>query len=443
MRNRVRFAPSPTGYLHLGNARMAVLNNFLAKKVGGDYIFRIDDTDLGRVKEEYVEGAREDLKWLGIDWVEEFRQSHRIDLYNDFLEKLKKEGRVYACYESKEELEYAKKLQLAKGKPPIYNRAMLDISDEQKAEYEKQGRKPYYRLKIEHKEIRWNDLIKGEIVFRGENISDPVVVREDGSFLYIITSVLDDIEKNITHIIRGEDHVVNTAVQIQMFEYLGAKLPEFAHLPLITTKEGEGFSKRDGALSLRKLRAEGITALAINNYLFALGMGEQNKVYTSVDEIVKDFDLHKYNGAAAKFDEEKLLKVNLHILQHMPFNEIQSMIKKYLNLDINEFFWEIIKHNIENFKDIKSWYEICYGNINIETSNKELAKILLETMPQEDFNEDTWGVWFNSIKVKTPLKGKDLFKPLRILISGVDHGPELKHLIMLIGKDQLLKRLGK
>jgi glutamyl-tRNA synthetase len=438
---KVRFAPSPTGFIHLGNARMASLNYFLSTKLGGEYILRIDDTDFGRVKPEYIDGLREDLKWLGINWVQEFSQSNRLDIYNSFLQKLIGEGRVYECFESAEELEYKKKLQLAKGKPPIYDRAMLSLSQAQKAEYLKEGRKPYYRLKMEYKEIKWVDMIKGEISFRGENISDPVLVREDGSFLYILTSVIDDIEKNITHIIRGEDHIVNTAVQIQMFEYLKAPLPSFAHLPLITNNQGEGFSKRDGALSIRGLRVEGMQPMALHNYLFALGMGEQNKIYESIEEIAKDFDMSKYNGSAAKFDEAKLLKLNLHFLQKLSFEEIKNLTLKYLNLNIEENFWNLIKFNIEKFNDIQNWYNICYNEIT--TLSNSLKEIMLNTIPQEDFVDTTWSKWLEAIKANTSLVGKDLFKSIRLNLSGREDGPELKHLICIIGKDLLKKRLAK
>ncbi len=439
MNIKVRFAPSPTGYLHLGNIRMASLNYFLSTKLGGEFILRIDDTDFGRVKPEYIQGVREDLKWLGINWVQEFSQSQRLDIYTTFLQQLINENKVYECFESAEELEYKKKLQLAKGKPPIYDRAMLNLSAEQKQQYLNEGRKPYYRLKMEHRDIKWVDMIKGEISFRGQNISDPVLVREDGSFLYILTSVIDDIEKNITHIIRGEDHIVNTAVQIQMFEYLKAPLPSFAHLPLITNNQGEGFSKRDGALSIKSLRTQGIQPIALHNYLFGLGMGEQNKIYESIDEIAKDFDLSKYNGSAAKFDEAKLLKLNLHFLQNLSFDEIKNLTKKYLNLDIEQNFWDLIKLNIEKFEDIQKWHNICFTDIAIQKN--ELTQIMLNTMPNEDFNENSWSKWLESIKANTKLVGKDLFKAIRLNLSSIDYGPELKHLICIIGKDRIKKRL--
>ncbi|MDR2007627.1 MAG: glutamate--tRNA ligase [Alphaproteobacteria bacterium] len=437
MKYKVRFAPSPTGYLHLGNARMATLNYFLAKKIDADYILRIDDTDIGRVKQEYIDGVHEDLKWLGIGWVHEFKQSDRLAIYNEFLEKLKKENLVYACYETAEELAYKKKLQIAMKKPPIYDRAMLKITDAEKAKFEAEGRRPYYRLKIDYSDIAWKDLIKGDLNFKGEHISDPVVVREDGSFLYILTSVIDDIDAGITHIIRGEDHVVNTAVQIQMFQYLGAAVPIFAHLPLITNNEGEGFSKRDGALSLRNLRAKGIHPVAINNYLFMLGLGERDKVYIQTDDIIADFDLEKYNSAAAKFDEEKLLKINLYILQTRCFEEMHAMILRLLNLDVNENFWEIIKHNITGFQDIATWYNIVYGDINAHVENKELIKIALETMPEVL----DWDSWIADIKAKSGLKGKELFHPLRLAFSGVENGPDFKSLIALIGRNKLQERL--
>ncbi|MDR0483896.1 MAG: glutamate--tRNA ligase [Alphaproteobacteria bacterium] len=439
---KVRFAPSPTGYLHLGNARMATLNYFLAKKITADYILRIDDTDIGRVKQEYIDGTHEDLTWLGISWDSEFKQSDRLDVYNEFLERLKKDNLVYPCYETPQELEYKKKLQIAMKKPPIYDRSALKLTAEEVKKYESEGRKPYYRLKISYTDIAWKDLIKGEINFKGEHISDPVVMRDDGSFLYLLTSVIDDISAGITHIIRGEDHVVNTAIQIQMFQYLGAEVPTFAHLPLITNNSGEGFSKRDGALSLRNLRNDGIHPMAINNYLFMLGLGERDKVYSNIAEIVEDFDLEKYNSASAKFDEDKLLKINLQILQTRCFAEMEAMIKRLLNLDINEDFWNGIKHNIVDFKDITNWYNIIYSNdLKTTCENKDLIKIALDTMPQEDFTENTWSAWLDSIKLKSNLKGKELFHPLRLAFSGVANGPDFKSLISLIGKERLTNRL--
>ena len=443
MKKRIRFAPSPTGYLHLGNARMATLNNFLAIKENAEYILRIDDTDFKRVKDEYIVSLKEDLQWLGISWIEEFKQSSRIATYDAFVEKLKEEGIVYPCYETVEELDYKKKLQLAKGKPPIYDRSMLNLTDADKAKYESEGRKPHYRLKINHEDISWTDLIKGPLHFKGEHISDPVIIREDGSYLYILTSVLDDVEKKITHIIRGEDHVVNTALQIQIFKYLNAPIPEFAHLPLITNSEGEGFSKRSGALSLGTLRVEGITPIAINNYLFALGLGEQNKFYNSVQEIAEVFNLQNYNGAAAKFDESKLLKLNLLSLQNMEFKEIQDMVQAYLNLDITLDFWNIIKTNIEKFQDIAVWHNICYNN-NLVTvcENKELIQHALNTIPSV-FDENSWATWLKDIKETSKLTGMALFHPLRLAFSGVEQGPEFKHLIVLIGKTRLEDRLKK
>jgi glutamyl-tRNA synthetase len=439
---RVRFAPSPTGYLHLGNARMATLNCFLAKKINADFVLRIDDTDIGRVKQEYIDGVSEDLKWLGISWNETFKQSERLGIYNNFLAKLKSENLVYPCYETSEELDYKKKLQVAMKRPPIYDREMLNITEEQKAKFESEGRKPYYRLKISHKDIKWKDLIKGDIHFKGENISDPVVLREDGSFLYLLTSVIDDIESDITHIIRGEDHVVNTAVQIQMFEYLNAPVPIFAHLPLITNNSGEGFSKRDGALSLRFLRESGIHPMTINNYLFMLGLGERDKTYTSIDEIVKDFDLEKYNSASAKFDEEKLLETNLRVLKLSPFSEIKDMAKLYLDVNLPEYIWEAIKHNINNFAEIKTWFEIVTSDtLKTKVENIDLIKIAIEMAPQEEFKNDSWNIWVNHLKMRSGLKGKELFHPLRLAFTGLDKGPDFESLIMLIGREKLLNRL--
>lgn len=445
MHMKVRFAPSPTGYIHLGNARMATLNYFLAQKLHGDFILRIDDTDTQRVKEEYISSLKEDLQWLGITWVEEFKQSQRLEIYKKFLEELIEKGLAYPCFETQEELQYKKKIQLAKGKPPIYDRAMLNLSSEQHEKYIKEGRKPYYRLKIDHTAISWNDLIKGNITFQGENISDPVVIREDGTYLYILTSVLDDIEKGITHIIRGEDHIVNTAVQIQMFNYLQAPLPTFAHLPLITNNKGEGFSKREGSLALKNLRAEGIIPMAINNYLYALGLGEQNIVYKTIPEIVEVFDLQKYSPSAAKFDVEKLLRINLILLQQEDFSTIYNMCQELLGIKIKEDFWNIIKFNITALPDIKTWYSICYENVGNSTTfnmNKEVLQAASESLANyKEIDETFWPQWSKEIKELSNIKGKELFLTLRIALTGLEKGPEFKDLLPLIGYDKINTRL--
>ncbi len=442
MKTKVRFAPSPTGFMHLGNARMAVLNYFLAKNLNGEFILRIDDTDINRVKEEYVKAVFEDLTWLGISWNSTFKQSERLKIYSEFFEDLKNKNKIYPCYETKEELEYKKKLQLAKGKPPIYDRAALKLTQDDISKLEASGRKPHYRLKIDHTEIKWIDLIKGELSFNGSNLSDPVVIREDGSYLYILTSVLDDIQTEITHIIRGEDHVVNTALQIQMFQYLNAPIPKFAHLPLITSSTGSGFSKREGSLSLQDLRQQGIDPMAINNYLYSIGLSETNIIYNDITEISQNFDIQKYNKSSAKFDDNKLNKLNLYFISNYSFEIIFETVKEKLNISLNEKFWDIIKHNISNFQDIEKWYNVFYSNINTVPDNPEIIKIALNTIPNsEEWSSIIWSKWLSDIKTKTTLSGKNLFHPIRIALTGLTYGPEFKDIIDILGYEKTKERL--
>lgn len=444
MTYKVRFAPSPTGYMHLGNARMAIFNFLLAQQVNADYILRIDDTDDTKVKQDYIDAIKEDLNWLGIKWDITFQQSHRMELYNQFLDKLKIENLVYPCYETKEELLYNKKLQLSMGKPPIYDRKMLFLTHEKEQQYLKEGRKPYYRLKINHENIRWHDLVKGELQFHGMHISDPVVVREDGRFLYLLTSVLDDIEYNISHIIRGEDHVVNTAIQLQIMQYLKHHtLPKFAHLPLITNEKGAGLAKRDGSLSIRQLQQEGFTALAIFNYLTSIGLAEDNQIYDNISQLVQDFNLEKYNSSAVQFDQNKLYKFNLFFIKNMDFNNIAQQARQWLDIDISQEFWQCIKDNIHNFQDIKTWFDICYSNqinLNEQYADKNLAQLLFEYFPDQ-LTSTTIKDWLEQIKKLSSLKGKQLFIAIRYIISEREDGPELTNLILNIDYDVLKNRI--
>ncbi len=451
---KVRFAPSPTGYLHMGNARMAVLNYLLAKKLNGDFLLRIDDTDTKRSQEEYTIAIKDALKWLGISWSEEFRQSNRLDIYNSILHQLEQNGSVYKCYETPEELENAKNLQLAKKLPPIYNRYSLYLTEEQKNVYIKEGRKPYYRFKIEPGEISWNDISKGHLSFKGEHLSDPVIVREDGSFLYILTSVIDDAEKQITHILRGEDHIVNTAVQIQMFKRLNATIPQFAHMPIVTNTEGKKLSKRDGDFSISDLQKQGYLPLSIIYTLSSLGLGDTANMYTSLDEIIEHFDVSKYGKATAQFDGKKLAQNNLHLLKLKSFETIKDMSKSLLNLNIDEDFYNKIKNNIEQFSDIKVWHEIAFEDIQASVVEKkdllniEILKIALEKQPKEDFTIETWSVWQKSIKESLAnnnlnVNPKIIFTTLRVAFSGLTHGMELKDLILLLGSIKVKERLNK
>ncbi|HEY8190261.1 MAG TPA: glutamate--tRNA ligase, partial [Micavibrio sp.] len=320
---RVRFAPSPTGYLHAGNVRAAVVTWLFAKKHNGHFLLRIDDTDLERSKAEYEADIEQSLLWLGLVWDEKARQRDRLNRYAEVIDKLKEAGRLYACYETPEELALKRKTQLSQGLPPLYDRAALALSDEQKRKFESEGRRPHWRFKLNEGAIEWNDLIRGSVKFDSKDISDPVLIREDGSPLYHLCSVIDDIDHEITHVIRGEDHVSNTAMHIQMFEAIGRKPPNFAHLPLISDAEGGKLSKRLGSLSMRDLReVERLEPMAINSLMARLGSADPIEPFTNIDELAESFDLSKFARSTPKFDVEELMRLNAKILHQMPFDAV-------------------------------------------------------------------------------------------------------------------------
>ncbi|MGO9462485.1 MAG: glutamate--tRNA ligase, partial [Rhodomicrobium sp.] len=323
---KVRFAPSPTGRLHIGNIRPAVFNWLFARREGGTFLLRFDDTDLERSKEEYVEGIRDDLNWLGLTWDAEFRQSERFAFYEETAEKLKKAGRLYACYETAEELERRRKRQMARGLPPVYDRAALKLTKQEKKEFEAAGRKPHWRFLLEHRPTAWDDLIRGPQHIDAGSVSDPVLVREDGTPLYTFTSVADDADVGITHIIRGEDHVTNTAVQIQIFEALGASVPAFAHHNLLTGAQGEALSKRLGSLSIHGLREEGLEPLAVMTHASLIGTSEALQPKESLAALAKLFDFSKVSRAPARFDPEELKGLNAKLLHVTPFERVSERL---------------------------------------------------------------------------------------------------------------------
>ena len=431
---KVRFAPSPTGFMHIGNTRTALFNWLLAKKLGGKFMLRIDDTDILRSKKEYEDAIREALVWLKLDWCEEARQSARTERYKEVAQKLMQEGRIYACYETPEELEFMRKRLLNKGLPPIYDRSGLKLTQAQKEEYEKQGRRPHYRFKLEDGEIFWNDLVRGECRYSEKNLSDPVIIREDGSFLYHLPSVIDDVGFGITHIVRGEDHVTNTAAQIQMFEAIGGKVPSFAHLPLLTGKEGK-LSKRLGSLGVRELRAEGVEAMAICSFLAKLGTSEAIEPYYSLDELAQSLDFSKIGRSQPKFDEAELKHFNTRLVHNLPYAEVKS------RYDISESFWNAIKGNIKIADDVKLWKSICQDELSPKIEDSELTNKGAELLPPEPWNEETFGSWIKALKEASGKNGKELYHPVRLALTGMEDGPELKVLLPLIGWNKAQKRL--
>ena len=439
---KVRFAPSPTGHLHVGNIRAALLTWLFARKNEGVYLLRIDDTDNERSKEEYVEGIKKDMTWLGLDWDEFARQSERWDRYNEVIQKLKDDGRLYPCYETEEELALKRKSLLGRNLPPIYDRSSLDLTDEQKQAFEDKGRQPHWRFKLEHTPIEWNDHVRGEVKFHGKDLSDPVLIREDGTPLYHICSVIDDIDFNITNVIRGEDHVSNTATHVQMFEAIGAKVPEFAHYSLLGSKDGGKLSKRLGALSIAQLRDEmHLEAMSVNSLIAKLGTSDNVDAYMSLKDLIDSFDFSKFSRTIAKFDPDELVRLNAKIVHATKFSDVENRIKKLGIDDMDEKFWVAVRENLETLDDVKVWWQVAKGPIQPEIEDPEFLEQASKLLPANDWDLSTWDTWVNEIKANTDKKGKGLFMPLRKALTGMSHGPELKGLLPLIGEDKAKQRL--
>jgi glutamyl-tRNA synthetase len=439
----LRFAPSPTGYLHLGNTRTALINWLYARTHKGKFILRLDDTDKERSEQRYADQIQEDLTWLGLTYDEIVKQSDRLGEYKKAAEFLRSRSRLYPCYETPEELALQRKIQLSSGKPPHYNRASLSLTPEQISKYETEGRKPHWRFKMEPGTIAWKDLIRGEVEFQGDHLSDPILVREDGSPVFTLATAVDDLELGITHIVRGEDHVTNTALQIQIMECLSGKLNniKFAHLALISDSKGEGLSKRQGSLSLMHLAKEGIEPMAINSLLSKLGTSDSISPHTTLTGILNEFDIHKFGRATPKLDPEDLWQMNVKVLQLLPYDDVKSKFEEMELTDITPAFWTLIQKNITRLQDVKEWVSICYGHKSFKEENKSLLESAEHLLPADPWDETTFKSWMDELKEETGLKGKELFMPIRRALTGQEHGPELKDLILLMGRPKVLNRL--
>ena len=438
MTTKFRFAPSPTGYLHVGNARLALINWLYARKSGGEFVLRLDDTDEERSTEEFANGIQDDLKWLGLEWDELKKQSDRGDAYTAAFEKLKADGRLYACYETGEELEYKRKRQLSRRLPPVYDRSALDLTDEQKAEYEAEGRKPHWRFLLDQEVVSWKDHVRGDVEVDCASMSDPVLIRSDGRPLYHLPSVVDDVDFAITHVIRGEDHVSNTALHIQIFKALGASIPEFAHIPLLMGPDGGPLSKRLGSLSLKDFREDGLEPMSINSLLARLGSSDNVEPQSSLDQVIEGFDISRFSRAAAKFDPAELRNLNAKILHDMPWSEAESR----LNLDgATEDFWMTIRGNIEVITDAALWWQVVTGPVTPIVEDQEFLTKAAELLPAGDMGDTTWKEWTNAIKETLGVKGKALFMPLRQALTGQSRGPEMDKMLVLIGREKALARL--
>ena len=435
-----RFAPSPTGFLHVGNARTALINWLYARKHNGKFILRIDDTDITRSTKEYKNAIIRDLKWLGLEWDESFNQNSRLDNYMKAKKALLDSGRLYACYETQEELAVKRKLQLSRGLPPIYDRAALKLSKEQIDNYEQTGRKPHYRFMIQDSEIKWQDMVKGSISYQGSNLSDPIIIRGDGTMTYMLCSTIDDIDYEISHIIRGEDHVSNTAIQIQMFEAFGTNIPEFGHLSLVKTKDDK-ISKREGGFEIATLRdKENLEAMAINSF-FAL-IGSANSVVPNYDmqELLSKFDITSYSKSPTTYLPEELQLLNHKLIIHLEYKDVKEKLIQMNFGQIDEKFWLAVRPNLQKIADIKDWWQICLHPKKVAVPDHQLLLVAAKALP-EIINQDTWGNWTKIISAESGKKGKDLFMPLRLALTGMDNGPELKNLLPLLSREEILKRL--
>lgn len=436
---KVRFAPSPTGKLHVGNIRAALVNWLFARQQGGEFILRIDDTDLERSTLENEEAIKADLTWLGLEWDQTFKQSERFDRYNEVVAKLKAEGRLYACYETADELDMKRKIQMGRGMPPVYDRAALALTDDEKTAFEAEGRKPHWRFKLDTPaRVDWVDLIRGDVSIDLAALSDPILIREDGSFLYTLPSVVDDVDYGITHIVRGEDHVTNSAVQVQVFEAVGGSAPEMAHFALMTGKGGEGLSKRHGAMSIEEYRDEaGLEAMAIVSLIARVGTSEPIEPFVSAGPLIEGFDFGKFSRSTAKLDPADLDVLNAKILHMLPFEIVSDRLP-----DVDEAFWLAVRPNLSKLSDVADWQAIVAGPVTPKIEDPDHIAKVRNLLPEGEITSETWGMWTSTIKEQLGVKGRALFMPLRQAITGQDHGPDMGVLLPLIGRERVLERLG-
>lgn len=440
---KVRFAPSPTGKLHVGNVRTALFNYLFARKAGGTFVLRIDDTDLERSTQEYEDGIRTDLTWLGMTWDETFKQSERFDRYNAAAEDLKAKGLLYACYETGEELDRKRRLQMANGRPPVYDRAALNLTDAEKAALEAEGRKPHWRFKLSGNPVSWTDLVRGDVTIETSSLSDPILIREDGSYLYTLPSVCDDIDAEITHIIRGEDHTTNSGAQIEIFEALGGKAPSFGHQALLVGADGGKLSKRLGSLSMQDLREEeGFEAMAVNSLLGRIGTSDPVEPFMALEDLLGGFSLDRLTRSPARFDPEELARLNAKILHETGYAVVQERLAD-MGADAGEAVWAAVRPNLERLRDAKDWAALVNGPVTpvIEGEDADFIASAADALPAGELTEASWGEWTGALKEATGRKGKGLFMPLRHALTGQPRGPEMAVLLPLIGRDKVLARL--
>jgi glutamyl-tRNA synthetase len=436
-----RFAPSPTGFLHVGNLRTALINWLFARRHGGAFILRLDDTDLERSKPEYAEGIREDLTWMGLAWSQEVVQTERLDRYAAALAALKASGRAYPCYETPGELDLKRKARRAAGKPPIYDRAALKLSESDRAALEAAGQRPHWRFLLSDEPIGWHDAVKGAIAIPPGTVSDPVLARGDGRPLYTLTSIVDDVALGISHVIRGEDHVANTASQVQIFRALGASPPTFAHLALMLDKSGAGLSKRIGSLAVRGFREAGIEPMALASLLAGLGTAHGVVAKTTLDELAARVELAEFGRAAARFDDTELRALNAKLVRGLPFSTVRARLAGLGLGDAPEAFWIAVRANVATVSEARDWWRIVTGPVSPVIEDTDFVGQAAELLPPGGWDDTTWTSWTRAIKGVTKVEGAPLFKRLRLALTGLDHGPEMRALLPLIGPERVKARL--
>jgi glutamyl-tRNA synthetase len=447
----VRFAPSPTGRIHIGNIRTATLNWLFAKKHGGTFMLRLDDTDRERSSDALAEAIRDDLTWLGLTWDSTARQSDRTARYDAAAEQLKSAGVIYPCFESEDELDRRRKRQLAMQRPPIYDRASLKLSKDEIAAHVAAGRKPHWRFRLpnttkagglvpQHVSITWPDLIRGDQSVDLGSLSDPVLIRADGTYLYTFTSVVDDIDFKITHVIRGEDHVTNTGVQLAIFRAFGAVPPAFGHHSLLIGADGHALSKRLGALSVQSFKDDGLEPMAVLSHAALVGTSDAIEPHKTRDELADLLSFGKISMAPGRFDVEELKGLNAKLLLKLDYADVSDRLTA-LGVGGGEDFWNAVRGNLTVLSDARHWWDVVAGHITPVIEDSAFAAKAADALPPEPWDGDTWSQWTNAVKAATGAKGRALFHPLRLALTGQESGPELKVLLPLIGRARVIERL--
>ena len=428
-----RFAPSPTGYIHIGNLRAALFNYAIARQNGGTFVLRIDDTDPIRSKDEYVQGIKDDLTWLGIAWDRVEHQSKRMDKYLDAKQKLIDMGRLYECFETPVELDLKRKKQLNMGKPPVYDRAALTLSEDEKNTLRAE-RGSHWRFKLDQERIEWDDGIVGTISIDAASVSDPVLFKNDGQILYTLASVVDDTEMGMTNVVRGSDHITNTATQIQIMQALGGTVPQFAHHSLLTGPQGEALSKRLGTLALRDLRAKGIAPQAVLSLMARLGSSDPVELRGTIDEIIEGFDISKFGSAPTKFDADDLGPLTARYLATLSADDVADTLSD-IPADVRDAFWSAIKGNITALDDVAGWWTFFQNGPDapmIPDEDREFIVQAFDMLGDPPYVADTWSTWTAAVKEATGRKGKGLFMPLRLAVTGLQRGPEMADVMPLL-----------